>query len=98
MPSSSVSKSTKYFFSSAVSGDFFAIGDSFRDDCRRGDAHGSAGSRIAEAKKAHKERGQAQGISDESVRTDQKICASSCFCALGSKQSDLFVVESIEFI
>ena len=62
MPSSSVSKSTKYFFSSAVSWDFFAIGDSFRDNCRKGDAHGSAGSRIAEAKKAHKERGQAQGF------------------------------------
>ena len=96
MPSSSVSKSTKYFFSSAVSWDFFAIGDSFRDDCQKGDAHGSAGSRIAEAKKAHKERGQAQEFL--SVKTDQKICASSCFCALGSKQSDLFVVESIEFI
>lgn len=39
---------------------FFAIGDSFRDDCRKEDAHGSARSRIAEAKKAHKERGQAQ--------------------------------------
>lgn len=62
MPSSSVSKSTKYFFSSAVSWDFFAIEDFFRDDCRKGDAHGSAGSRIAEAKKAHKERGQAQGF------------------------------------
>lgn len=59
---SSVSKSTEYFFSSAVFWDFFAIGDSFRDDCRKGDAHGSAGSQIAEAKKAHKERGRAQKI------------------------------------
>lgn len=62
MPSSSVSKSTKYFFSSVVSGTFFCHRDSFRDDCRKGDAHGSTGSRIAEAKKAHKERGQAQGF------------------------------------
>ncbi len=36
-------KEYKIFFSSAVSWDFFAIGDSFRDDCRKGDAHGSAG-------------------------------------------------------
>lgn len=40
--------------------DFFCHGGSFRDDCRKGDTHDSAGSRIVEAKKAHKERGQAQ--------------------------------------
>ena len=62
MPSSSVSKSTKYFFSSVVSGTFFVMGTPFVTIAERGDAHGSAGSRIAEAKKAHKERGQAQGF------------------------------------
>nr|DAR47245.1 MAG TPA: hypothetical protein [Caudoviricetes sp.] len=57
--------------------------------CRISDSRGE--------KSAQRKR-SGTGISDGSVRTDQKICASSCFCALGSKQSDLFVVESIEFI
>lgn len=56
------------------------------------------GSRIANAKKNTQRKRSGTVISDGPVRPDQKLCASSCFCALGSKQSDLFVVESIEFI